>query len=120
MDDAAARLTYSWFERPLVRIITIISIYLLGVIVAVAIQSGNKFFSPELLLLIPFLLPRGWIEGVRAFLPGSPFLGETVETILSWLGYVFFFALIAVIMLPAHGESSYWDIWALSSSWRLR
>jgi hypothetical protein len=90
------------------------------VIVAVAIQSGNKFFSPELLLLIPFLLPRGWIEGVRAFLPGSPFLGETVETILSWLGYVFFFALIAVIMLPAHGESSYWDIWALSSSWRLR
>jgi hypothetical protein len=67
--------TYSWLERPRVRLITISTIYLLGVVSTIVIQLQSVFaFGAGLPLALLFFLPTGYIEGAVLFFPSARFL----------------------------------------------
>src|SRR5215213_7927492 len=91
---------YSWLERPMVRFITIITIYLLGAITVIVIQMRNNPGLASALPLTFVFLPNGFIEGILWFFPNARFLfdQDRVDPRVVWIGFPIFIGLIAVIM----------------------
>ena len=90
-----------WFDRPLLRLLFLTTIYLLGVIAVSILQAKQPQSFIVVLPIILFCLPLGFAEGVFQIIPSIRVLLERIHAVpMSFLlGVGMFFAPIIGIMI---------------------